>query len=280
MLASYQQLLVQLDGTGSAPARLATARAIAQKQGAALAALYAAVPVYLALPYPPEGAAGVAEALMDIDTRRRAATRRMFDETLRSPGPVATWAETSEMPVVGAFAAQALFADLLVLGQRDPNDPATRALPPDFAESVLMASGRPALILPYAGTPAGLGGTVVIAWKETREAAHAVTAAMPLLQRAARVHVLAWDEEPAPAIEGHALDLDGYLRLHGVEPQWHHGGPAPEHLGDILLSRAADLSADLLVMGCYGHNRAREWVLGGTSRTVLRTMTLPVLMAH
>ena len=54
----------------------------------------------------------------------------------------------------------------------------------------------------------------------------------------------------------------------------------PEELGELLLSRAFDLEADLMVMGCYGHSRAREWVLGGTSRTVLRSMTLPVLMAH
>ena len=128
--------------------------------------------------------------------------------------------------------------------------------------------------------PAAVGQTVVIAWKPTREAARAVSAAVPLLQRARRVHVMAWGEDEEQ-VTGARLDLDGYLKLRGVEPVWHReGGEEPADLGDLLLSRAFDLEADLLVMGCYGHSRAREWVLGGTSRTVLRSMTLPVLMAH
>ncbi len=131
----------------------------------------------------------------------------------------------------------------------------------------------------YAGLPPQVGQTVVIAWKATREAARAVTAAVPLLQRAQRVHIVKWDDGQE-AIEGARLDLAGYLKLRGVEATWHREGPEPDALGEHLLSRAFDLEADLLVMGCYGHNRAREWVLGGTSRTVLESMTLPVLMAH
>jgi nucleotide-binding universal stress UspA family protein len=108
----------------------------------------------------------------------------------------------------------------------------------------------------------------------------AVVAALPILRQAKKVHVLCWDEEESPSVHGAPLDLVGYLRQHGVEVDWRHGGPAPEKLGDELLSRTFDLGADLLVMGCYGHSRAREWVLGGTSRSILASMTLPVLMAH
>jgi len=79
---------------------------------------------------------------------------------------------------------------------------------------------------------------------------------------------------------GKRLDLRGYLRLNGVEASWQEQGNETSALGELLLSRSFDLGADLLVMGCYGHSRAREWVLGGTSRTVLESMTLPVLMAH
>lgn len=280
MSSPLKQVLVHLDATRAAPLRLAAARQLAQEHGAAVAALYATVPAYLALPYAPEMAPGVAATLVDLDEERRTATRKFFDETLRTPGPVATWGATSEVPVVGAFVSQALYADLLVLGQRDGTDPAGAAVPPDFVESVLLASGRPALVVPYVGCPGAIGDTAVVAWKETREAARAVAAALPLLQRAGRVHVLSWEAEAATGIDGHRLDLDGYLRLHGVEPTWHRGGTEPEELGEILLSRAFDLGADLLVMGCYGHSRAREWVLGGTSRSVLRGMTLPVLMAH
>ena len=146
---------------------------------------------------------------------------------------------------------------------------------------MIAASGKPALILPYVDTAAkdASSQTVVIAWKPGREAARAVSAAMPLLQRARSVQILSWAGEEE-AVIGERLDLSGYLRLHGVEAHWHRESQEPEALGELLLSRAFELNADLLVMGCYGHSRAREWVLGGTSRTVLRTMTLPVLMAH
>jgi len=280
MTSPYRQLLVHLDATRAAPLRLTAARGVAQEHGAALAALYATVPVFLELPYSPEVTPGVAATLMDIDRTRRTAARKAFDETLRTPGPTATWAETDEVPIIPAFARQALFADLLVLGQREEGDGASYAVPPDFTESVLLASGRPALVVPYVGCPGPIGGTIAIAWKETREAARAVTAALPMLKRSTAVHVLSWEEEAAPEVQGHRLDLDGWLRLHGVEATWHRGGTAPAGLGELLLSRTFDLGADLLVMGCYGHSRSREWVLGGTTRSVLHGMTLPVLMAH
>jgi nucleotide-binding universal stress UspA family protein len=144
---------------------------------------------------------------------------------------------------------------------------------------VIAASGKPAIVLPYAGLPPSVGETVVIAWKTTREAARAVGAAVPMLQRARVVHVLSWTDEQEP-VGGARLDLDGYLKLRGIEPIWHRESREPESVGELLLTRAFELEADLLVMGCYGHTRAREWVLGGASRTVLRSMTLPVLMAH
>lgn len=280
MPSSLQQLLVHLDGSPTCAQRLAAARQIAQQHGAAVAALYATVPTYLELPYAPEMTASVAATLIEIDDDRRAAARKMFDEVVGTPGPAVTWAEASEVPVIGGCAEQALFADLLVLGQRQPDDAAASGVPADFPESVLVASGRPALIVPHIGCKGTIGDTVAIAWKPTPEAARAVQSALPILQRASTVHVLCWDEQPAPEVRGHRLDLEGYLRLHGVGTTWHHDGPAPERLGEILLSRTFDVGADLLVMGCYGHSRAREWVLGGTSRSVMQGMTLPVWMVH
>lgn len=280
MTTSCRQVLVHLDASRAAPLRLAAARGIAQQLGAALAALYATAPVYLALPYAPDGASGVAAALLDAEREARTAARRQFDAAMKAPGPVATWAEAGDVPLVPGVAEQAWYVDLLVLGQRDPSDPGDPMVPPDFVEAVVMASGRPALVIPYTGAASDIGGTVAIAWKPTREAARAVAASLPLLRQAAQVHVLGWDGEEPADIGGHRLDLDGYLRLHGVEATWHRGGPEPESLGELLLSRVFDLGADLLVMGCYGHSRAREWVLGGTTRTVLRSMTVPVLMAH
>jgi nucleotide-binding universal stress UspA family protein len=277
---SLTQLLVHLDASPHARHRLEVARSIAQTHGAAVTALYAVTPALLVVPFAPEAGPSVADALAQIDADRRAQAHAAFESWRDAPGVHASWAEVEDYPVVPAVVRQAFYADLLVLGQYDPQDSESAGVPFDFPELVMAGSGKPALVLPYAGAPATVGQTIVIAWKPTREAARAVSAAVPLLQRARRVHVLTWSEPPESVI-GARMDLDGYLKLRGVDPVWHReGGTEPSDLGDLLLSRAFDLEADLMVMGCYGHSRAREWVLGGTSRTVLRSMTLPVLMAH
>jgi nucleotide-binding universal stress UspA family protein len=280
MNMSIRQVLVHLDATAASAARLQAARAVAQSQGASLTALYAAAPSFVELPYGADLAGSAAATLAELDDERRAQARKTFDGIMATPGCIGEWGETSEVPLLGAFAEQALYADLLVLGQRDRGDPAGRALPPDFTEAVIAASGKPALVLPYTGWSHAIGETVVVAWKPTREATRAVCSAMPMLQRARRVHVVSWSEPDEPAVTGARLDLDGYLRLHGVEPTWHRYGKEVDAIGELLLSSAFDLDADLLVMGCYGHSRAREWVLGGVSRTVLGAMTLPVWMVH
>ncbi len=280
MNASFAQLLVHLDASPQAVQRLDAARRIAQAQGAAVAALYAVTPSFVELPFAPEIGPGIAAALRDVDDALLARARAAFDRSLAAPGAPVAWAEVRDDPVMAVFAQQALYADLLVLGQHDPASPKTSGVPADFVETVLAASGKPALVLPYAGEPpAVIGDTVVIAWKSAREAARAVSAAMPLLQRARQVHVLSWSGDDE-RVEGEGLNLSGYLKRHQVQAIWHPQGEEPEKLGELLLSRAFDFQADLLVMGCYGHSRAREWVLGGTSRTVLQSMTLPVLMVH
>jgi nucleotide-binding universal stress UspA family protein len=280
MNASLKQLLVHLDPSPKVAQRLKAARQIAQAHGAAGTALYAVTPNFVELPFAPEIGPGVAANLREIDDELRAGVRATYDQSQKEAGVPIGWAEVRDDPVTALFAQQAFYADLMVLGQHDSSSTSSSRVPADFAESVMVASGKPALILPYAGMlPAVIGETAVIAWKPTREAALAISAAMPLLQRARRVHVLVWGGEDA-CEDGHLLNLDGYLKLHGVDAVWHRHGAEPQALGELLLSRVCDLEADLLVMGCYGHSRAREWVLGGTSRTVLRSMTVPVLMAH
>lgn len=273
-----RQILVHLDGTVRSAARLDVACAIAKADGSTVTALYAVTPAVLELPYVPDAGPSVATALADLDEQRRNSARASFERRKAAVGESLRWAEVGDGPMMDVFSRQALFADLLVLGQHDPSD--AGGVPADFPEAVIAMSGKAALVLPYAQAPATVGQVAAIAWKPTRESARAVAAAVPLLQRARRVHVLSW-ADGHDDVQGDRLDLDGYLKLRGIEPAWHReGGGEPGHLGELLLSRACDLGADLLVMGCYGHSRAREWVLGGTSRTVLRSMTVPVLMAH
>ncbi|MEJ8834967.1 universal stress protein [Ramlibacter sp. AN1133] len=281
MAADFRQLLVHLDPTRASGRRLAAACELARSLQASLTALYAATPGFAELPYAPAiGGPGMSASLVELDDRRRQQARKVFEETLRASGADVQWAQTSQVPITDAFAQQALFADLLVLGQRNPADEDAAAVPADFVESVLLACGRPALVVPHIGAPATIGSTVAIAWKETPEAARAVTAALPFLRKARRVHVLSWGEQPQPVVGGQALDLAKYLETHGIAFTWDRAGAERQQVGELLLSRAFDLGADLLVMGCYGHSRAREWILGGASRTILQSMTLPVLMTH
>lgn len=283
MTTDIRQVLVHLDPTRASARRLSAAREVAQRLQAALTGLYAATPGFAELPYAPSIGPGLAASLLEIDDRRRDQARKVFDEAMQpteSCHVPASWAQIAQVPVNEGFARQALFADLLVLGQRDPADEDAAAVPADFVESVLLASGRPGLVVPHIGASAPIGRTVAIAWKETPEAARAVTAALPLLQRAHRVHVMSWGEEKRPEVGGSALDLDGYLGAHGVSFTWDRSGADPQQVGELLLSRAFDYGADLLVMGCYGHSRAREWIMGGATRTILESMTLPVLMMH
>jgi nucleotide-binding universal stress UspA family protein len=283
MNAQITQLLVHCDASARMVQRLEIACRLAQRHGSALMALYAATPRFVELPFAPEIGSSMVTDLRQIDqqflTQARAAFDRSQLATQASTGIRASWGVVHDDPMMAAFAQQALFADLLVLGQHDPSDAQAPQVPSDFVQSITIMSGKPALVVPYINVPRNVGETVLIAWKPTREAARAVSAAVPLLQSAKSVHVVTWGSEEI-ATGGEHLDLAAYLRLRGIEANWHVRSGEPKDLGDLLLSEAFDCQADLLVMGCYGHSRAREWVLGGVSRTILQSMTLPVLMAH
>jgi nucleotide-binding universal stress UspA family protein len=273
------QLLVHVDPSPGATLRLNVACQLAQRLGASVTALYAASPHYVDVPYGPSVSIDLAAVMREIDDDQLARARAAFDAAQASAPVRAAWAEIQDDPVIGSFAQQALYADWLVLGQQGKAGDQEAHVPGDFVESVVVASGKPALVLPLFGQPAPIGDKVVIAWKPTREAARAVAAALPLLQGAKNVHVVSW-ATPEDPVRGARLDLAGYLKLHGVSATWHPQGAETKDLGEMLLSRAFDLQADLLVMGCYGHSRAREWVLGGVSRTIMDSMTLPVLLSH
>ena len=230
------------------------------------------------------GDAGGVVLLQEAEDERRRRARDQFDTLASTPGPGVTWCDGGSTPALTAFAQRSLYNDLLVLGQHDPDDALAWGVGADFVPSVLAASGKPALVVPAVGDYPELGRRVLVAWKPTREAARALSAALPMLQSAQTVDVALWSE-PSDGLDGSApaardVWLEDWLLAHGVQAQMLHQGADGRGVGDLLLSLAADRSSDLLVMGCYGHSRAREWLLGGVTQRVLRSMTLPVLMAH
>jgi len=272
-----KQLLVHADASPQFAQRLEFAGRLAARYGAGITALYASPSASEALPIASGMGSGLAVTRANTQDTELARARSVFEQ-LKPAALPAAWAEIHEFPLAAAFAEQAMYADLLVLGQHGPGEGWSTLMPADFPETVIALSGRPALVLPYTSAKPDLPGNVVIAWKPSREAARAVAAALPLLRQARAVHILSWGADAAAA--GAGLNIVSYLKAHGIEARWQREEVDPADLGELLLSRAFDLQADLLVMGCYGHTRAHEWVLGGASRTVLQSMTLPVLMAH
>lgn len=290
MVTQLRSLLVHVDAAPRSAQRLKMAKALAAAlqdgPGGLVTALYGVVP--LAWQFPSsgmvQGTAATVALLDDLDRRRRDAALRIFDQARgagAAEGPHLAWTETGGEILVPGFVSQSFCADALVLGQHDPDEPMVSGVPADFVPSVLLASGKPALVVPYAGEFSVIGQTVLVAWKYSREAARAVASALPLLRRAGRVHVAMSPGATERALSrppGH-LDILGWLQAHGVKAALHPHSVTENSPGESLLSVACDLGADLLVMGCYGHSRMREWLLGGASRTVLGGMTLPVWMA-
>jgi nucleotide-binding universal stress UspA family protein len=168
--------------------------------------------------------------------------------------------------------------DLVVMGQPEP-DMLGNGLRPS---EVVLAAGRPALLLPYAGTFPEIGRRILVAWNGTREAARALHDAMFLIAGAEAVTVLEVDppEGDVGIVDGRASHVVEALRRRGVaatvETTVSDGTP----IADVILSAAADLTADLIVMGAWGHSRLREYVMGGASRGILAEMTVPVLMSN
>jgi nucleotide-binding universal stress UspA family protein len=277
---SYRSILLHLDASPRSAARLRLARELAAVHDARVTALYATTPSVFSVPFAlAEGNAELLPMLQQLDVDHRDEAKEQFDRIVSEGTQAVQWRELDSHPVIPGVVQHALCADLLVLGQHDRKDLLTTGIPADFIESIVIGSGKPALIVPYVDICASVGQNILIAWKAARESARAVSAAIPMLRHARQIHVTT-DEESRSGPASGAM-LESFLRSHGVlAPIEHHPALLGDTPGDDLLSLAANAGADLLVMGCYGHARARELVLGGASRTVLRSMTLPVLMAH
>lgn len=269
-----------MDASSACAVRLHVARQLAEQHGASVTALFAVMPGSSGLPTS-FSAAAIAEAVQTIDIDGRHHARAALEKTVSMGGPPVAWLESAAEAPLRALARQGFFADLLVLGKRDPSGPHAEQLPANFAESVVIDSGKPALVVPDRARGDHIGRNIVIAWKPSRESARAVTAALPLLRKAHAVHAVMWqDKHDAVTPAQHLGQLNAFLQRHGVAAETHALGAAPARIGDAILAQTVRLGADLLVMGCYGRSRARELLLGGASRSVLNAMPLPVLMAH
>lgn len=271
----FRDLVVYADDGATAKARLSFAARFARNQGAHLVALHGlSEPV---LPPSVRAFAGtpLMESLRDQVREAALAVRKAVADVGAAEGIEIeyreAWGSAIDMAIL-----HARHADAMVVPQPD------RRIVGDagaLAEYLVMESGRPVVIVPSAGDFAGVARHVVCAWNGTRESARAVADALPLLRRAEKVSILSVDPKGAERRMPGA-DVALHLARHGVTAEASTTYADGLGVGDALLSRIADLGADMLVMGAYGHSRAREAVFGGATRDVLDRMTVPVLMSH
>jgi nucleotide-binding universal stress UspA family protein len=275
---TYKTILVHLNDSRRAEKVLEPAAQLATRFNAHLIGLH----VCSAVPAPPIPMASSAlGSIVAAERRNSEAIADTFKRMTTGQPYVAEWQlqKVSHLDLAGVVMERGRAANLIVAGQTDPEWDLSPVM--DFPEHLVLESGRPVLVIPYAGRYSTIGRRVVVAWKAARESARAVFDALPLLLGAEAVHILEVKERPDD-VSTLAPDtsIAAALARHGIKPEVRTSIASELSVGDEILSRVADLAADLLVIGAYGHSRFRELVFGGTTRHIARHMTLPTLLSH
>jgi nucleotide-binding universal stress UspA family protein len=281
---SYKTILVHADLGAGADGRSRLAARLARSDSAHL---IGSAPTGVSRFIPPASlaAAGPAFAERCAGLRRDAADAlARFERIAAEEGVDSIEARLVDDEADAAMTLQARYCDVAVVSQTGPGA-VIPPLPNDLPEYLLLTSGRPVLVLPSGHDGRGVDGGALVAWDGSVEAARAIAAAVPLLRAARQAAVLGFGDDFAYTGSGpQACDeVVGWLRRHGIDAaatSRQMPCSAGDDIGEALLSAAADTGAGLLVMGGYGHARFRELLLGGVTATILRAMTLPVLLAH
>lgn len=275
-----KDLLVHLDDTPHAGARLDVAITLAARHEAHLVGLCVVtmpnIPGYARLQIPDEILQHQLQAIEAAAKR----TEAMFRERVRLAGVNGEWrrATGETVPLV---ALHGRYVDVVIVGQRDPSGD-EGAADPGMPDQLILSIGRPVLVVPFVGTYPRIGKRIMVAWDASRLATRAVNDALPFLVEAEKVAVMAVNPSTSNDANGEipSADICLHLARHGVNAEAQHLYADDMDAGAMLLSRAADEGIDLLISGAYGHARWRELVLGGVTRHLLQHMTMPVLMSH
>ena len=278
----YKSILLHCNDKRRINALLAYAINLAEMFEAHLSAL-SVVPPPMVTTTVPGGPIAVIDAHCDIYRADNPEMKAMFEEATRGRALVAEWrdAEADGYPVLDVVLRYGRTADLVVVGQTDWEWWGSHYL--DLADRLPVEAGRPVLIIPKSPSSAdSLGKRILVGWNARREAARAAFDALPILRKATEVKVVCVnpqsEQEAAQALP--TADICASLARHGVKCEGAEEVKPRTSVGETLLACAHDFGADLLVMGCYGHTRWREFILGGATRHVLSYATLPVLMSH
>jgi len=270
---SYKEILVCVDANKVATSCLDIACLLAKKFDAHLTALHV-----LPLPViPPDDMGLIPVELIELQQalaqKKSDEVKREVDAAAQRTGCAIEW-RAVEADVTDVAVLHSRYADLIVLGQT------AEASTTGMAAAALMGSGRPVLMIPHHGKFRSVGERVLVAWNRTRESTRAVHDALPLLTHAQKVTVMEVKPSHERTLHIAGADLAQHLARHGVKAEASATISDDIGVAEAILSRAADLGADCLVMGGYGHSRLREFTFGGVTREILRSMTIPTLMSH
>lgn len=277
---AYKTILTHVDSFQPSTSHIAFAAELAAAHEAHLIGLcpsgFASLP---AGDYFGASARYVGEMQQELDDAADEAAK-VFEAQCKQNGIASYESRVTTDSVISATLLGAVFADLLVVSQ-PAEDSAKTIAGPGYVGDLLMDSRRPVLVLPNDGSLKPVAGKAMVAWNGSREAARAVTDAMPLLSRASQVEVVVVNsaEQGAGDNELPGAELGLFLARHGINVDV-RDVVANTTISEAILNEVLAANADLLVMGGYGHSRIREWVLGGTTREILASTTVPVLMSH
>ena len=231
--------------------------------------------------FPAEVSQEVVDRLQKAGEQAAAAARHAFEEAFKDSAVTHEWRGFIASYVMGAdlIAQQGRSVDLIVCGKASDDVPDAWS---DFAETALMRSGRPVLIVPPGAAAKPVGKHAVIAWNDTREAARAVFDSLALIQDAASVRAITLidNEDQRADAEANGAPLAAALARHGIEATFEVSYTAGGSTGEAILAKLLDNGCDQLIMGGYSHSRFREMLFGGVSRDILRNTWVPTLVSH
>lgn len=277
----YKTILVHVDESARAAERIDLAARLAMQYDAHLVGTaMTGISPYV---YPVGGFdPGMPTIVFPLEELRESADRALdlFEARAKAAGLTSFERRRLDEEAGIGMTLQARYCDVVVIGQGGPAGVAPR-LRSDFPEYVLLNSVRPVLVVPNTGSTGDIGKRVTIPWNGSANAVRAITSAIPMLQRAERVELLVFNPESEGDLHGElpGADMALYLARHGVKVEV-ASTETSVNPGDAMLARATGAGSDVIVMGAFGHSRFREVLLGGVTKTALRSSTLPLWMAH
>jgi nucleotide-binding universal stress UspA family protein len=279
---AYKTILVHLNNEERVARLICAAMQLALPANSHLTGLFVVPAAPAKSPLLPMISGGAIQSALDAYRKTGTGIRKALDAATDGQPVVAEGRlyDATRPGYIEAVLTHARTADLVVTAQKESDwDYADMFDIPDW---LAMESGRPVLVVPKAGDMNSIGERVLVAWNNSRESTRAVFDALPVLTRAKDVTVLVVEEADKPETKGDlaGAEICATLARHGVNVTAQQVKPGRGDAGVELLAQVVAHNCDLLVMGCYGRSRFREFVLGGATRHVLQHATVPVLMGH